>query len=179
MYTCADEAVVMWSFCLSLPPTTDEVYVFARAPAFVRLSVCLSVSKTTQNACMDLDEMLRVNRCRNMDEIIKFWARSGSLSRCRNRIAFSHSVCTATWNLITSEKSHVLVSGAGQSSDAWFRGVETPLSEVNALYQVQARARADPLEVVNFWWRSGSACGFRITFSFSSTLRNRGFLDIC
>jgi len=26
---------------------------------------------------------------------------------------------------------------------------------------------------------SGSACGFRITFSFSSLLRNGGFLDIC
>jgi len=26
---------------------------------------------------MDLDEMLRVGRCRDMDELIKFWARSG------------------------------------------------------------------------------------------------------
>ena len=36
------------------------------------LSVCLSVSKITQNACMDLDEMLRVDRCRDMDELINF-----------------------------------------------------------------------------------------------------------
>jgi len=38
----------------------------------VCLSVFLSVSKITQNACMDLDEMLRVGRCRDMDELINF-----------------------------------------------------------------------------------------------------------
>jgi len=37
-----------------------------------RLSVCLSVSKILKNACMDLDEMLRVDRCRDMDELINF-----------------------------------------------------------------------------------------------------------
>jgi len=36
------------------------------------LFVCLSVSKITQNACMDLDEMLRVDRCRDMDELTNF-----------------------------------------------------------------------------------------------------------
>ena len=41
-------------------------------PAFVCLSVCLSVSKITQKACMDLDEMLSVDRCRDMDELINF-----------------------------------------------------------------------------------------------------------
>jgi len=51
-------------------------------------------------------------------------------------IAFSHSVCTATRNFITSGKSHVLVLGARRSSDGWFWGVETLLSEVNALYRV-------------------------------------------
>ena len=52
-----------------LPPTKEEVYVFAR----VRLSVCLSVcllERLLKNACMDLDEMLRVDRCRDMDELI-------------------------------------------------------------------------------------------------------------
>jgi len=34
--------------------------------------VCLSVSKITQIACMDLDEMLHVDRCRDMDELINF-----------------------------------------------------------------------------------------------------------
>jgi len=42
------------------------------SPVFVSLSVCLSVSKITQNACMDLDEMLRVGRSRDMDELINF-----------------------------------------------------------------------------------------------------------
>ena len=45
-----------------------------RLPAFVCLSVCLSIRKIRllKNACMDLDEMLRVDRCRDMDELINF-----------------------------------------------------------------------------------------------------------
>jgi len=42
-----------------------------RLPAFVCLSVCLSVSKILENAWMDLD-MLRVDRCRHVDELINF-----------------------------------------------------------------------------------------------------------
>ena len=34
--------------------------------------VCLSVRKILTNACMDLDEILRVVRCRDMDELINF-----------------------------------------------------------------------------------------------------------
>ena len=60
-----------------LPPTTEEVYVFVRTPEFVCLSVCLC-ARLLKNTCMDLDEMLRVDRCRDMDELINFWARSGS-----------------------------------------------------------------------------------------------------
>jgi len=41
-------------------------------PVFVCLSVCRSVSKITQKRVMDLDEMLRVDRCRDMDELINF-----------------------------------------------------------------------------------------------------------
>jgi len=44
------------------------------------LSVCLSVcllARLLKNACMDLDEMLHVDRCSDMDELINFWARSG------------------------------------------------------------------------------------------------------
>jgi len=37
-----------------------------------RLFVCLSVCKITQNACMDLYEMLRVDKCRDMDELVNF-----------------------------------------------------------------------------------------------------------
>jgi len=54
--------------------TSDKgggIYVFAR----VRLPACLSVSNskiTIKNACIDLDEMFRVDRCRDMDELINF-----------------------------------------------------------------------------------------------------------
>ena len=62
-----------------LPTTKEEVNVFAR------LSVCLlarllknsDTLRLLKNACMDVDEMLRVDRCRDMDELINFWARSG------------------------------------------------------------------------------------------------------
>jgi len=54
-------------FYTLLPPTKEEVNVFAR----VCLSVCL-LARLLKNACMDLDEMLRVDRCRDMDELINF-----------------------------------------------------------------------------------------------------------
>jgi len=52
-----------------LPPAKEEVHDFAR----VCLSVCLfsKISGLLKNACMDLDEMLRVDSSRNMDELIK------------------------------------------------------------------------------------------------------------
>jgi len=36
-----------------------------------RSSVCL-LARLLKNACMDLDEMLHVDRCRDMDELINF-----------------------------------------------------------------------------------------------------------
>ena len=56
-----------------LPPTKEEVHVFAR----VCLSVCL-LARLLKNVCMDLDEMLCVDRCWDMDKLINFWAWSGS-----------------------------------------------------------------------------------------------------
>ena len=50
----------------SLPPTKEEVNVFARV-----LSVC-PLARLLKNTSMDLDEMLRVDRCRDMDELINF-----------------------------------------------------------------------------------------------------------
>ena len=50
-----------------LPPTKEEVNAFAR----VCLSVCL-LARLLKNAYMDLDEMLLVNRCRDMDKLINF-----------------------------------------------------------------------------------------------------------
>ena len=42
-----------------------------RLPAFVCLSVCL-LARLLKNVYMDLGEMLRVDRCRDMDELINF-----------------------------------------------------------------------------------------------------------
>ena len=42
-----------------------------RLPAFVRLSVWL-LARLLKNACLDLDEMLRVDRRQGMDELINF-----------------------------------------------------------------------------------------------------------
>ena len=38
---------------------------------FSHVSVCL-LARLLRNACMDLDETLRVDRCRNMGELINF-----------------------------------------------------------------------------------------------------------
>jgi len=50
-----------------LHPTKEEVNAFTR----VRLSVYL-LAKLLTNACMDLDELLHVDRWRDMDELINF-----------------------------------------------------------------------------------------------------------
>ena len=47
----------------------------AHSSSFVCLSVCLSVclcARLLKNSCMDVNEMLRVDRCRDMDELINF-----------------------------------------------------------------------------------------------------------
>jgi len=49
------------------------MFVFACTPEleFVGLSVCLC-ARLLKNVCMDLGEMLRVDRCRDTDELINF-----------------------------------------------------------------------------------------------------------
>ena len=54
-----------------LPPTKEEVNAFVRVCLSVCLSVCL-LAKLLKSACIDFDEMLRVD----MDELINFSARS-------------------------------------------------------------------------------------------------------
>jgi len=50
-------------------------------PVFVCLSVCL-LARLLKNACMDLDEMLRVNRCRDMGKsTYTYWQRAARASR--------------------------------------------------------------------------------------------------
>ena len=48
--------------------------------SFVWMSVCLW-ARLLKNDCMDFHEMLRVDRCGDIDELINFWARSGLLRR--------------------------------------------------------------------------------------------------
>jgi len=50
-----------------LPPTKGDYCL----PVFVCLSVCL-LTRLLKNTCMDLDEMLRVDKYRDMDELINF-----------------------------------------------------------------------------------------------------------
>ena len=57
-----------------LSPTKEEVYAIAHD---VCLSVCL-LARLLKKACMDFDHILHVGRCRDVDELINFWARSGS-----------------------------------------------------------------------------------------------------
>ena len=68
--------------------------------------------------------------------------------------------------------------------------VERPHPQLNKMLRFRLRGRSeslrlgprprphisgDTVEMVNFWYWSGSTCGFWITFSFSSLLQNRRF----
>ena len=109
--------------------SNKQISIAPYASYTVCLSVCLSVcllARLLKNACMDLDQILRVDRCRDMDELINFWARSGSKSGCRTGLlspisymlrnfAALHRLpasCVATRNF-TSGKSHVYVHIGG------------------------------------------------------------------
>jgi len=56
---------------LSCNKTEQKHRISTEISARIRLSVCL-LARLLKNACMDLDEMLRVDKCRDMDELIKF-----------------------------------------------------------------------------------------------------------
>ena len=58
-------------WCHYLPPTTEEVNAIARVCLSACLSVCM-LARLLKNAWMDLDEMLRVDRRRDMDELINY-----------------------------------------------------------------------------------------------------------
>ena len=49
----------------------DDEWRYTFLPAYPRSFVCLC-ARLHKNVCMDLDEMLRVDRCRDMDELINF-----------------------------------------------------------------------------------------------------------
>ena len=69
------EIVVSYYFHILLFTSDNGGGIRFHSHARVRLSVCLSVclcARLLKNACMDLDEMLRVDRRRHMDELINF-----------------------------------------------------------------------------------------------------------
>jgi len=59
---------------MHLPPPLSEVITSDKGGGkciYPRLSICL-LARLLKNACMNLDEMLRVDRSRDMDELINF-----------------------------------------------------------------------------------------------------------
>jgi len=75
----------------------------------VCLSVCL-LARLLKNTCMDLDEILRVDRRRDMDELINFWAQSGSQSGYRNRKIWKSMICRS-WSNRHLTQSRLQVTG--------------------------------------------------------------------
>ena len=98
-----------------------------RLPAFVCLSVCL-LARLLKNACMDLDEMFSPIR------IIVRLPEPDCFLRYRMR-------CNAKFYYI-GKIPHIRIGRPSLKRDVvlkWFyspRAVETPLSEVHALYRV-------------------------------------------
>jgi len=61
----------VFNFSVLFTSDKKEVNAFAGVHLTVCLSVCL-LARLLKNASMDLDEMLRVDRCRDIDELINF-----------------------------------------------------------------------------------------------------------
>jgi len=95
-----------------------------------------------------------MSTCQDMDELVNFWARSGSQSGCHNQIAFSDMSYRLGYRtlqpwlgcqraallcrILRWEKSHIYVLAAHHLVLTWFYSpsCRRPLSEVNALYRV-------------------------------------------
>ena len=65
------------AYMMKLLFTSDEARGKCFLPMFVCLSVCEQDYSKRRAYNIDLDEMLRVDRCWDMYELINFWARSG------------------------------------------------------------------------------------------------------
>ena len=65
---CASRLSLSFSFLSSSLPLSGHLYLLP--PVFV-LFICL-LARLFKNTCMDLDEMLHVDICRDMDELINF-----------------------------------------------------------------------------------------------------------
>jgi len=82
--------------------------------------VCLSVSEITQNACINLHEMLRVDRCRDMDNWLTFQPDPHYMQMPEPHCFLRYRISAATQNFITSGKSHVYILAVRRCSDACF-----------------------------------------------------------
>jgi len=124
-----------------LPPTKEDVYVFAR----VRLSVCLSVcllARLLKNACMDLDEMLRVDR----SQMSGHGRTDLLLSPIRIIVRMPEPDCFLRYRMRCNAEFYyvgkippIYIGLQRRVVLKWFyspRAVGTILSEVHALYQV-------------------------------------------
>ena len=79
VFVVARQSIHMITRCnynsLLLALTKEEVNAIVRD---AYLSVCLLANLLKNATCMDLDDILRVDRRRDMDELVNFWARFGS-----------------------------------------------------------------------------------------------------
>ena len=74
MKCCVSTDVVTWTNW-----STFEPYLDHSLDPGTRFTTDFSISaRLLRNACIDLDEILRVDRCLDIDELINFWAWSGS-----------------------------------------------------------------------------------------------------
>ena len=94
-----------------------------RPHARARLSVCLSIclcARLLKMACVDLDEMLHVDRCRDMDELINFWARSGFQMPELDCFLRYRIRCNSEFYYVGKIPRIGIGMGARRCSEAWF-----------------------------------------------------------
>ena len=123
--SCSEEFQPVCRTMSLLPPTKEEVYAIAR------MFVCLSVSKITKKRLHGFGWNFACRQVVDMDELVNFWARSGSLSRCRNRKMWKSKICRSRSNRHLTQSRlqvtgctagrycllHVVVQGAGSFAD--------------------------------------------------------------
>ena len=111
-----------------LPPTKEEVNAFAR----VCLSVCL-LARLLKNACMDLDEMLRVDRLSPIQIIV--WLPEPDCF-------FRYRMCCNAEFYYVGKIPHICIGCPSLQRGVVLKrfyssqAVGTPLSVVHALYRV-------------------------------------------
>ena len=106
---------LVWYYFSLLPPTKEEVHIFA----CVCLSVCL-LARLIKNACMDLDEMLRVDRRRDMDGLINFRADPDYSPDAGTGLLSPISYKRWYAEFYVGKIPRIRIGTASRCSDAWF-----------------------------------------------------------